>query len=72
MLLVRLSHGNSRKRHLIFRFGTAGAAVKDGTVVLVDNSFERIKTIDKILANFKLLSVASVLDVAAGILVPPL
>ena len=72
MPLIRLSHGNSRKRYLILWFGAAGTTVKDGPVVLIDNVRKRIKTIDEVFANFKLFSVATMLYVTASLLVSPL
>ena len=70
MPLVRLSHGNSRKRYLIFWLGATGTAVKDGAVVFIDNVRKRIETIEEV-TKFEFLLVATVLDITTGLFVSP-
>ena len=72
MLLVGLSHSDACKRNFIPWFGTAGTAVKDDPVILVDNSVERIKRINKVFSNPKLFSIATMLDTLTGVFVAPL
>ena len=72
MLLVGLSHCDTRKRNFIIWLGATWRAVKGGPVVFIDNVRKRIETFDEVFTNFNLFSVATVLNVAAGLLVPPL
>ena len=46
--------------------------MKDRPVVFIDDVRKRIETIDEILTNFELFSVATVLDISTGLFVAPL